>query len=73
MITNQLWRFVVKIEKFNITKKELKRALKYAKKKGESKFKTITMELYGNDGFGPCKKVYTQKDKGIDTTESESY
>jgi hypothetical protein len=59
--------------KFNITKKELKRALKYAKKNGQRKFKTITMELHSNDGFGPCKKIYTQNDKGIDITDTKSY
>lgn len=59
--------------KFNITKKELKRALKYAKKSGQSKFKTITMELYSNDGFGPCIKVCTQNNKGINITDTKSY
>lgn len=59
--------------KFNITKKELKRALKYAKKNGQSKFKTITMELYGNDGLGPGIKVCTQSNTGIDITDTKSY
>lgn len=63
----------MKFKKFNITKKELKRALKYSKKNGEGNFKTITMELYYNDGFGPCIKVYTQNDKGIGITDTNSW
>lgn len=60
--------------KFNITKLELEMALKYAKEFGESEFKTITAEVFNNEGIGNSIHLTTFRDKkGKNITNTDSF
>lgn len=61
------------MDQFNITVKELKRALEFALENGDGDFGTVTLHIYNNSGIGDEKVVSNTDKSSRDITETEAW